>query len=93
MYHQHLQDKFLDCKCRFCEEEAEVFNHRCSNCPRLRLMREEIFKDLRHIILGSGAYPGIFLYSISYEFQINPVLRGLQSVGIAEDLNILVNHL
>ena len=52
-YCQFLQGNFGDYYCRFCEEEIETFIHFVTNCPRLRLMREEI---LKHEINGTEAW-------------------------------------
>ena len=53
-YHQYVQDNFIDYSCRFCDEEPETFIHLVTNCPRLRLMREEIFKDT--IVKGTHSW-------------------------------------
>ena len=44
-YCQYLQGNFFDYWCRLCEEEIETFIHFITDCPRLRLMREEIMKN------------------------------------------------
>ena len=44
-YCQYLQGNFYDYWCRLCEEEIETFIHFVTECPRLRQMRNEIFRD------------------------------------------------
>ena len=45
-YHQYVQNNMINPNCRLCDLEPATFIHLCTNCPRLRQMRNEIFLDI-----------------------------------------------
>ena len=44
-YHSYVQDNTIDPTCRLCEEAPEAFFHFVNDCPRLRQLRQEIFRN------------------------------------------------